>query len=194
MGDVVNSGAVVGDVVEVAYGNVVPADGILIEGSDIKVNEAALTGNPLDVSKSDEFPFLLAGTKMVAGYGYMVVVAVGPHTFKGNIQKLIHAGDDEPTLLQHKLETVGHSMGRIGLFGMLLVLCALVAHFGIDWARSGFGIWHDRYTTRLLQNFVTCIVLLVVVLPESLPIAMNLALSFAVNKMMSDNCLVRGWV
>ena len=67
---------VVGDIVEVAYGNLIPADGVLVEGSNIRANEYALTGDDRDKPKSDEFPFLLAGTKMVGGYGYMMVVAV----------------------------------------------------------------------------------------------------------------------
>ena len=64
---------------------------------------------PDDVAKSDEAPFLLAGTKMTEGYGYMMVVAVGQHTFKGNIQRLLALLDDEPTSQQVR-RTIHHGL------------------------------------------------------------------------------------
>jgi Ca2+-transporting ATPase len=156
------------------------------------VNEAALTGNPHDISKTDEFPFLIEGTNMVAGYGYMVTVAVGPHTFRGNINKLIHAGQDEPTSLQHRLEVIGHKMGSVGLIGMLFTVVVLLGHFGIEYAQAeGPFSWENRYTARLVRNLVASVVLLVVVLPESLPLALHQALGHAVKHMMRDSNLVR---
>ena len=158
---------VVGDIVEVAYGNMVPCDGVLVEGSDLKANEYALTGDRRDVDKNDEFPFLLAGTQMVGGYGYMMVVAVGEHTFKGNIVKLLAAGEDVPTGLQHKLETAAHQMGRMGLIGMLLMLIVLGLWFGLDLVVTGANGWRDRYTSLLLEFLVNGIGAIVGILLDS---------------------------
>ena len=131
-----------------------PCDGVLVEGSDIKVNEYALTGDRRDVDKNDEYPFLMAGTQMVGGYGYMMVIAVGEHSFKGNIVKLLAAGEDVPTGLQHKLETAAHEVGKMGLYGMLLMLAILGLWFGMDLVETGANGWRDRYTSLLLEFLV----------------------------------------
>eukprot|EP01043_Picozoa_sp_COSAG02_P009504 COSAG02_NODE_323_length_24725_cov_57.558272_9_plen_1219_part_00 len=182
---------VVGDIIEVAYGNMVPCDGVLVEGSDIKVNEYALTGNPRDISKNDEFPFLLAGTQMVGGYGYMMVIAVGEHSFKGNIVKLLAASHDAPTGLQHKLESAAHEMGKLGLYGMLSMIVVLGLWFGLDLMITGMNGWRDRYTPLLLEFFVNAIVLFIVAVPESLSLAVSLALAHAIKRMVKHNNLLR---
>lgn len=182
---------VVGDIVEVAYGNMVPCDGVLVEGSDLKVNEYALTGNHRDIAKNDEYPFLLAGTQMVGGYGYMMVVAVGEHSFKGNIVKLLAASQDSPTALQHKLETAAHQMGKFGLAGMLVMTVTLGLWFGLDLAFTGMNGWRDRYTPLLLEFLVNGIVLMIVAVPESLSLAVSLAMAHAIKRMVKDNSLLR---
>lgn len=182
---------VVGDIIEVAYGNMVPCDGVLVEGSDIKANEYALTGDQRDIDKNDEYPFMLAGTQMVGGYGYMMVVAVGEHTFKGNIVKLLAASEDTPTGLQHKLETAAHQTGKMGLVGMLLTIAILGLWFGLDFVLTGMNGWRDRYTSLLLEFLVNGIVLMIVAVPESLSLAVSLALAHAIKRMVKENNLLR---
>ncbi|XP_027488782.1 plasma membrane calcium-transporting ATPase 3-like, partial [Corapipo altera] len=87
---------VVGDIVQVKYGDLLPADGVLIQGNDLKVDESALTGESDHVRKGpDRDPLLLSGTHVMEGSGRMVVTAVGANSQSGIIFTLLGAGGDE---------------------------------------------------------------------------------------------------
>lgn len=86
---------VVGDVVRVAVGDVIAADGILLEGTDVKIDESALTGEPVLVNKTprvNEDPFVLSGTSVMTGSGKMLVVAVGLNSVQGRILAAVQGG------------------------------------------------------------------------------------------------------
>nr|XP_023664560.1 plasma membrane calcium-transporting ATPase 3-like isoform X1 [Paramormyrops kingsleyae] len=87
---------VVGDIAQVKYGDLLPADGILIQGNDLKIDESSLTGESDHVRKSaDKDPMLLSGTHVMEGSGRMLVTAVGVHSQTGIIFTLLGAGEGE---------------------------------------------------------------------------------------------------
>ncbi|XP_028574694.1 plasma membrane calcium-transporting ATPase 2 isoform X1 [Podarcis muralis] len=87
---------VVGDVAQIKYGDLLPADGVYIQGNDLKIDESSLTGESDQVRKSvDKDPMLLSGTHVMEGSGRMVVTAVGVNSQTGIIFTLLGAGEDE---------------------------------------------------------------------------------------------------
>ncbi|XP_025777967.1 plasma membrane calcium-transporting ATPase 2 isoform X2 [Puma concolor] len=87
---------VVGDIAQVKYGDLLPADGLFIQGNDLKIDESSLTGESDQVRKSvDKDPMLLSGTHVMEGSGRMVVTAVGVNSQTGIIFTLLGAGGEE---------------------------------------------------------------------------------------------------
>ncbi|KAJ6668405.1 hypothetical protein lerEdw1_015782 [Lerista edwardsae] len=87
---------VVGDIAQVKYGDLLPADGVFIQGNDLKIDESSLTGESDQVRKSvDKDPMLLSGTHVMEGSGRMLVTAVGVNSQTGIIFTLLGAGEDE---------------------------------------------------------------------------------------------------
>ncbi|XP_066553936.1 plasma membrane calcium-transporting ATPase 2 isoform X2 [Amia ocellicauda] len=104
---------VVGDIAQIKYGDLLPADGVLIQGNDLKIDESSLTGESDHVRKSaDKDPMLLSGTHVMEGSGRMVVTAVGVNSQTGIIFTLLGAGGEEEEKKEKKGETVedGHPL------------------------------------------------------------------------------------
>ncbi|KAK6480728.1 plasma membrane calcium-transporting ATPase 2 isoform X8 [Huso huso] len=102
---------VTGDIAQIKYGDLLPADGILIQGNDLKIDESSLTGESDHVSKApDKDPMLLSGTHVMEGSGRMVVTAVGVNSQTGIIFTLLGAGGEEEEKKEKKGETIedGH--------------------------------------------------------------------------------------
>ncbi|KAJ6387874.1 hypothetical protein OIU77_026440 [Salix suchowensis] len=120
---------VVGDVVHLSIGDLVPADGILISGHSLSVDESCLSGESEPVDINIKRPFLLSGTKIQDGYGKMLVTAVGMRTEWGALMvQLSEVGQDE-TPLQVKLNGVATVIGKIGLAFAVTTFLALLARF-----------------------------------------------------------------
>ncbi|XP_054883504.1 plasma membrane calcium-transporting ATPase 2 isoform X2 [Poeciliopsis prolifica] len=105
------SDIVVGDIAQIKYGDLLPADGVLIQGNDLKIDESSLTGESDHVKKSaDKDPMLLSGTHVMEGSGRMVVTAVGVNSQTGIIFTLLGAGVEEEEKKEKKGEAVedGH--------------------------------------------------------------------------------------
>ncbi|XP_066528068.1 plasma membrane calcium-transporting ATPase 2 isoform X1 [Hoplias malabaricus] len=98
---------VVGDIAQIKYGDLLPADGILIQGNDLKIDESSLTGESDHVRKSaDKDPMLLSGTHVMEGSGRMVVTAVGVNSQTGIIFTLLGAGGEEEEKKEKKGQAV----------------------------------------------------------------------------------------
>lgn len=121
----------VGDVLSLSPGNLIPCDGFLIDNTTIKVNESALTGESDEMVKNSKFPFLSGGTNVSDGAGSMLVTAVGVNSAKGKIlSSLIQ--DQEMTPLQEKLETTAMQIGYLGgavSTALLIVNCFRLVYF-----------------------------------------------------------------
>lgn len=210
------SEVVVGDIVKIRSGMEIAGDGIMLSGYNVTVDESSMTGetdavhknylaecvrkrNDIQSSgKSSEqnihavdSPVMLAGTKVVGGTGYMIVTAVGDRSSIGKIQKLVE-GDNEPTPLQMKLEKIARDIGLFGLASAIIVFTILLIIFLV----KGFkDKWSDpekiNYVNKVLDYFMIAITILIVAIPEGLPLAVTLSLAFSVQKMMKENNLVR---
>ncbi|XP_077190732.1 plasma membrane calcium-transporting ATPase 4 isoform X4 [Paroedura picta] len=230
---------VVGDIAQIKYGDLLPADGILIQGNDLKIDESSLTGESDQVKKSlDKDPMLLSGTHVMEGSGRMVVTAVGINSQTGIIFTLLGAGEGdeekktkkaktqdgvaleiqplksqegveneekekkkvkvpkkEKSVLQGKLTRLAVQIGKAGLIMSAITVIILVLYFVID----TFGIqgksWTADCTPIYIQYFVKFFIIgvtvLVVAVPEGLPLAVTISLAYSVKKMMKDNNLVR---
>lgn len=176
----------VGDLVELAAGDKVPADALFVEGSKFKANEAAMTGEPIDISKSREKdPWVLSGTSISEGSGKALIIAVGSRSQWGVILKtLIVEPSDTP--LQERLERLVLLIGNFGIGAAVLTFLASMIRWIADSAKS--GKWDGTLVLEFLINAVTIVV---VAIPEGLPLAITLGLAFAMRKMMADQNLVR---
>ncbi|PON37972.1 P-type ATPase [Trema orientale] len=183
---------VVGDLVHLSIGDQVPADGIFISGYSLTVDESSLSGEsePMDVNQSR--PFLLSGTKVQDGSGKMLVTAVGMRTEWGRLMETISEGGNNETPLQVKLNGVATIIGKIGLAFAVLTFFVLTTRFLVEKALDHqIKHWSSSDAVALLNYFAIAVIIIVVAVPEGLPLAVTLSLAFAMKKLMSDKALVR---
>ena len=178
---------VVGDIIALEAGDLVPADARLLEAASLKSIESALTGEPEAVTKlpgtleqadiplGDRENMLFMGTSVATGTGRAVVVAVGMNTELGCIAGLIEeASTEQKTPLQQKL----NSFGRILLWAALAIVTLL---FGLGLLRG----------MKPFDLFMTSVSLAVAAVPEGLPAIVTVALAFGVLRMSRRRALVR---
>nr|XP_012314580.1 plasma membrane calcium-transporting ATPase 4 [Aotus nancymaae] len=242
---------VVGDIAQVKYGDLLPADGVLIQGNDLKIDESSLTGESDHVKKSlEKDPMLLSGTHVMEGSGRMVVTAVGVNSQTGIILTLLGVNEDdegekkkkgkkqgvpenrnkaktqdgvaleiqplnsqegtdneekekkavkvpkkEKSVLQGKLTRLAVQIGKAGLIMSALTVFILILYFVIDNFVINRRPWLPECTPIYIQYFVKFFIIgvtvLVVAVPEGLPLAVTISLAYSVKKMMKDNNLVR---
>ncbi|XP_057217610.1 plasma membrane calcium-transporting ATPase 2 isoform X5 [Triplophysa rosa] len=231
---------VVGDIALVKYGDLLPADGILIYSSDMKIDESSLTGESDHVQKAiEKDPMLLSGTHVMEGSGRMVVTAVGVNSQTGIIFTLLSTGGEEEekkekkvkkqdgaaamemqplksaeggetdekekkkssgskkekSVLQGKLTKLAVQIGKAGLVMSAITVIILVLYFAIENFVLQKRQWLPECTPIYIQYFVKFFIIgvtvLVVAVPEGLPLAVTISLAYSVKKMMKDNNLVR---
>jgi Ca2+-transporting ATPase len=180
---------IVGDVVELGTGDEIPADGLVFASHNMKVDESSMTGESDAIKKNDNEPFLISGTPVTEGVGRMLVVAVGAHSQKGKIKALLQK-EQEDTPLQEKLEIVAAAIGNLGLVVAILTLTVLVGQFGWRLYSSGQG-FELHMLEELIGFVITAITIVVVAVPEGLPLAVTISLAYSMMKMLKDNNLVR---
>jgi Ca2+-transporting ATPase len=174
-----------GDVIELQSGDVVPADGRLLEDTDLEVDEAALTGESVPVSKSPEQVALdvpLAerenmvynSTNVTRGSGVAVVTATGMETEVGSIARALAATEETRTPLQAELDVLGRRLG-LGVVALAALVVPLLLTRG----------------TPLVESGLTAVSLAVAAIPEGLPAVVTLTLALGVRTMVEENALVR---
>ncbi|GJM84554.1 hypothetical protein PR202_ga00237 [Eleusine coracana subsp. coracana] len=191
---------VVGDAVVLKIGDAVPADGVLVEGHAVQVDESSMTGepHPVDVDR-ESCPFLASGVKVIDGYGTMLVTAVGARTAWGEMMRTITRENTEPTPLQERLEGLTSAIGKVGVAVAVLVFAVLAArHFtGSTKDEQGNPLFQKNHVTfnsvfsGLVGIFQQAVTIIVVAIPEGLPLAVTLTLAFSMKRMVKENALVR---
>ncbi|KAH1334820.1 hypothetical protein KXV68_001983 [Aspergillus fumigatus] len=186
---------VVGDVVHVGPGDCAPADGVVITSHGLKCDESLATGESDQVEKvsagaatDDQDPFIISGSKVLEGMGTYLVTSVGPHSTYGRI--MVSLGTESaPTPLQVKLGKLANWIGWFGLGAALLLFFVLLFRFLAQLPDN------DAPSTVKGQEFmdilIVTVTVIVVAIPEGLPLAVTLALAFATARMLKENNLVR---
>jgi P-type Ca2+ transporter type 2B len=192
--DIKDSEIVVGDIVCFNSVNLasIPADGLLVDGADVKMDESALTGEPKLISKepAGKDPYILAGTNAVSGAGKLLVVAVGPNSTAGKIAEAVYGkqgdAEDEGTPLEQKLNKMVAQISSMGLGFAAVTLIVMLAMGLPERVNKDEGV-----ATHVIHSIMISITVLAVAVPEGLPLAVTLALSISSSKMMKENNLVK---
>ena len=181
-----------GDIVHLAIGDLVPADGLFVSGFSVLINESSLTGESEPVNVNSANPFLLSGTKVQDGSCKMLVTTVGMRTQWGKLLATLSEGGDDETPLQVKLNGVATIIGKIGLYFAIVTFAVLVQGlFNRKLKEGSHWTWSGDDAMEILEFFAVAVTIVVVAVPEGLPLAVTLSLAFAMKKMMNDKALVR---
>ncbi|KNC97338.1 calcium-translocating P-type ATPase, PMCA-type [Spizellomyces punctatus DAOM BR117] len=178
----------VGDICLIETGDVLPADGVLVQGFNVDTDESSLTGEPINIHKDiKDDPFLLSGTKIVNGMGRMLVVATGVNSLNGRSMLALEV-EPEETPLQEKLGKLADDIAKFGVgAATIMVVILIIAYF----AKGGAKLPGSEIANDVIAIFITAITLVVVAVPEGLPLAVTLALAHATIRMLADKNLVR---
>ncbi|KAK6161456.1 hypothetical protein DH2020_004837 [Rehmannia glutinosa] len=191
---------VVGDIICLKIGDQVPGDGLFIAGHSLQVDESSLTGESDHVEIDGiNNPFLFSGTKVADGYGTMLVTSVGMNTSWGEMMSTISRDSDEETPLQERLYKLTSSIGMIGLIVAFLVLVALLVRYFTGHTENANGnkefngskMKVDDVINVVVRIIAAAVTILVVAIPEGLPLAVTLNIAYSMKRMMADQALVR---
>ncbi|KAK2982967.1 hypothetical protein RJ640_019245, partial [Escallonia rubra] len=190
---------VVGDVLPLKIGDQIPADGVLISGQSLAIDESSMTGESKIVRKNAKAPFLMSGCKVADGYGTMLVTSVGINTEWGLLMASISEDNGEETPLQVRLNGVATFIGIVGLVIAVSVLIILVARYFTGHTLNPDGSKQfiagktkpGDAINGAVKIFTVAVTIVVVAVPEGLPLAVTLTLAFSMRKMMADKALVR---
>lgn len=190
---------VAGDVVYIESGETVPADGELVEAVSLKINESTLTGEP-EVDKTVDpahfdadatYPSneVLRGTTVADGYGVVVVTAVGNATEAGRVTEQATVVHDEPTPLNRQLTRLSKLIGRVGIALSAAIFCVMLgkAIFLNDLLEQDWL----TVSQQVLHIFMVSVAIIVMAVPEGLPMSITLSLAMSMRRMLRTNNLVR---
>ncbi len=187
---------VVGDVVILNTGADIPADGTLLESVTLSVDESTLTGepsaskttDPAHFDKEATFPsdMVLRGTRVIEGHGVMKVTAVGDATENGKVYTAAQIDNSVRTPLNEQLDRLGGLISKVSYtLAAIIVLGRLfmyISNMDFEWI---------SFTTWMLQSLMIAVALVVVSVPEGLPMAVTLSLAYSMRRMLKSNNLVR---
>lgn len=188
---------VVGDTVVVQTGDEIPADGTLLDATTLSVDESTLTGEPVCTKSADPAQFdaqatfpsneLLRGTKVMDGHGVFRVSRVGDNTENGKVFAASQIDDSVKTPLGEQLERLGQLISRMsyGVAG-LVVAGRIVSYLWLTPEYDAVGM-----AAHLLQTVMIAVSLIVVAVPEGLPMAVTLSLAYSMRRMLKTQNLVR---
>ncbi|KAK7219578.1 hypothetical protein V2G26_007581 [Clonostachys chloroleuca] len=194
-----------GDVLYVEPGDMVPVDGILISGHDVKCDESSATGESDALRKTpgdkvyelleskqgtmkDLDPFIISGSRVLEGMGTIVCTSVGVHSSFGKIMMSVRT-DIEATPLQKKLEKLAIAIAKLGGGASALMFFILLFRFLAQLPTDGKTA--DERASTFVDMLVVAIAIVAVAVPEGLPLAVTLALAFATTRLLKENNLVR---
>ncbi|KAI9014041.1 PMCA-type calcium-translocating P-type ATPase, partial [Hyaloraphidium curvatum] len=198
---------VVGDIMTLEPGDVLAVDGVLLSSSgNLKVDESAATGesdaikkSPLPQGEKHWDPFILSGGKVLEGTGRFIVCAVGQRSFFGKTMMALRT-EATDTPLQVKLDKLAEKIAKLGASAAILMFIVLSLKYILTVVvpgGQGFGpdCSAQECASEALQQFVQIIIsaitIIVVAVPEGLPLAVTLSLAYGTIKMLKDNNLVR---
>ena len=188
---------VVGDIVILNTGEEVPADGELLEAVMLNIDESTLTGEPVCLKTTDPAVFdpdatfpsnhAMRGTKIMEGHGVMRVLAVGDMTENGKVFEAAQIDDSVKTPLNEQLDGLGRLITKVSYAFAAAIVAGRIAMYLInvpdfDWI---------SFLAFFLQTLMVAVTLVVVAVPEGLPMAVTLSLAYSMRRMLKTNNLVR---
>ncbi|KAJ7650379.1 Ca-transporting ATPase [Roridomyces roridus] len=196
---------VVGDIALMEPGEIIPCDGVFLGGHNVKCDESGATGESDAITKlsydeclalrgSDHGAhtdcFVVSGSKVLEGVGKYVVVAVGTKSFNGRIMMALR-GDADNTPLQLKLNALAELIAKLGSAAGLILFTALLIRFFVQLGTGEPQRTASQKGIAFVNILIISVTLVVVAVPEGLPLAVTLALAFATKRMTAEKLLVR---
>ena len=190
---------VVGDIVIVNTGEEIPADGELMESTLLNVDESTLTGEPMcakttvasEFDSQATFPsnHVMKGTKVMEGHGVMRVLAIGDHTEQGKVFEAVQIDNTVKTPLDEQLDGLGRLVAKLSYcVGAGIIIGRILMYF----LSPSYEQFHLLpFIAYLLQTLMIAVTLVVVSVPEGLPMAVTLSLAYSMRRMLKTNNLVR---
>jgi len=189
---------VVGDIVILSTGQEVPADGRLLAATMLSIDESSLTGEPLchkttrpeEMNPDATFPsdHVMRGTKVMEGHGLMEVTAVGDMTENGRVFTAAQIDNSVKTPLTEQLDRLGRMIARVSYAIAAAVVVVRIAYFLFHMPQ---GTPLVSIFASILQTLMIAVSLIVVAVPEGLPMAVTLSLAYSMRRMLKTNNLVR---
>ena len=191
---ILSNALVMGDIMHLIAGDETPADGVFIEGQDLKADESVVTGENLEVDKSVEKPFLISGSNILEGECTCIVVGVGEGSQKG-LAEMSNREKKPQTPLQERLEELSNQISTLGFVMALLTTCVLTMKSAyIEYVNGNINVWMSDYQNLfkvVVNNVMVGVTIVVVAIPEGLPLSVTIALAYSMKRMYKDNNLVR---
>ena len=203
----------VGDILKLRIGDIINVDGFVFGDAKAGMDESPVTGESDVMWKINNFelkgqkyscPFVFSGSQVVDGYGNMVVAAVGDKTFEGQNKQLTNAsgkkgdndgeGDDDDadlTPLKKQLNELSNLIGDLGYIFAILIGVTLFLKETIINLIIGVSIISSHMLDVLVNAFIIAVTVIVVAIPEGLPMAVTIAFAFSVDKMKKEHNLVK---
>ena len=196
MTEIPKKDVVVGDIVKLNTGNDIPADGILLDASSLSVDESTLTGelscrkttDPTHFDNEATFPsdHVLRGTRVIEGHGIMKVLAVGDSTENGKVFTAAQIDNSVKTPLNEQLDGLGKLISKISyILAAVIILGRIIVYF------TNYDFEWMPFISYMLQSIMVAVTLVVVSVPEGLPMAVTLSLAYSMRRMLKSNNLVR---
>ena len=195
---------VVGDIVILNTGEEVPADSELLEATSLHMDESTLTGEPMcgksvdekDFDKAATYPtnHVMKGTKVMEGHGICRVLAVGDKTEQGKVFEAVQIDDSVKTPLNEQLEYLGDKIiTKWSYFFAALIVVGRIMMYFVTNGTDCFGSMEQvaPFIAYVLQTLMIAVTLVVVAVPEGLPMAVTLSLAYSMRRMLKTNNLVR---
>ncbi len=193
---------VVGDIVLLEAGEEIPADCKLLEALNLNVNESSLTGelqisktiNPDEFDKEATYPsnLIMKGTIILEGYCTAKVLKVGDATESGKVFEAAQVEEGGSTPLNEELEGLAKKITRWSyMFAALIVIGRIFIYFYMGDADFSSGNGWVGFITYVLNTVMIAVTLIVVAVPEGLPMSVTLSLAFSMRKLMKENTLPR---
>ena len=190
---------VVGDIVLINTGEEIPADGELIEATLLHVDESTLTGEPICTKTTIESEFdadatfpsnhVMKGTKVMEGHGIMRVLAIGDHTEQGKVFDAVQIDNSVKTPLDEQLDGLGRLVAKLSYcVGASIIIGRILMYF-LSPSYEQFDLL--PFIAYLLRTLMIAVTLVVVSVPEGLPMAVTLSLAYSMRRMLKTNNLVR---
>lgn len=190
---------VVGDIVVLNTGEEVPADGELLESIQLSVDESSLTGEPMCPKTTDESLFdkeatfasnhVMKGTKVMEGHGIMRITAIGDATEQGKVFEAVQIDNSVRTPLDEQLDRLGKWVAKMSyVVGVGIIVGRILIYF-FSPSYQGFDLM--PFIAYVLQTLMIAVTLVVVSVPEGLPMAVTLSLAYSMRRMLKTNNLVR---